>query len=92
MSLQFEWDPIKALENAKKHGVTFEEASTVFGDPLSLTISDPNHSEDEQRFLILGRSHRDRVLVVSHAERGDTVRVISARRASRQERRSYEQG
>jgi hypothetical protein len=74
-----------------KHGVSFEEATTVFGDPLSLTIPDPAHSQIEDRFIILGRSHRHRLLVVVHTERGDNIRIISARPASRRERKHYEE-
>jgi uncharacterized protein len=91
MPLRFEWDPRKAAANAAKHGVTFEEASTAFGDPQSLTIPDPAHSATEQRCIILGRSHAGRLLVVVHTERGDSLRVISARPASRKERKTYEQ-
>lgn len=91
MPLQFEWDEAKAKINSAKHGVSFEEATTVFGDPLSVTIVDPAHSQLEQRFIILGHSHEQRLLVVVHTERGDSIRIISARRASRRERRSYEE-
>ncbi|MFQ6024753.1 MAG: BrnT family toxin [Acidiferrobacterales bacterium] len=73
------------------HGVSFDEASTVFGDPLSLTIHDPDHSATEECFVILGHSYRHRLLVVVHSERGDTIRIISARLASRRERRIYEE-
>lgn len=89
--MNFEWDPRKAIGNIRKHGVSFQEAATVFGDPLSLTIGDPDHSEDEHRFLIVGLSHARRLLVVAHADRGETVRIISARLASRRERRIYEE-
>lgn len=92
MGLTFEWDENKARRNLKKHGVSFEEAGTVFGDPLSCTIADPLHSEEEDRFVILGESHRRRVLVVVFTERGDHIRIISARRASRRERKTYEEG
>lgn len=88
--LTFEWDANKAGSNLAKHGVSFEEAATVFGDPRSITIPDPAHSRTETRFIILGRSHRERLLVVIHTERGDSIRVISARRASRHERKDYE--
>lgn len=71
--------------------MSFEEASTAFGDPLSLTVSDPGHSDDEQRFILLGLSFRGRLLVVVHTDRGDVVRIISARLARRRERRDYEQ-
>lgn len=91
MALIFEWDPKKARSNARKHGVPFAEAATVFGDPLSITIPDPLHPEQEERFVIIGKSHRGRTLVVVHAERGDRIRIISARSASRGERREYEE-
>jgi len=90
MPLRFEWDPQKAESNAKKHGVAFEEAATAFGDPLSLTVPDPDHSSDEERALLLGVSHQGNTLVVAFAERGEDVRIISARRATPQERRAYE--
>ena len=90
MPLTFEWDGKKAGSNARKHGLSFEEASTVFGDQLSLTIPDPAHSEKEDRLVTIGRSHRGRLLVVVHTERGDNIRLISARPASRRERRAYE--
>lgn len=89
MALRFRWDPRKAVGNVRKHGVTFEEATTVFGDRLSVTIADPDHSVDEQRFLLLGLSSRGRLLVVAHSERGDAIRIISARRVTRRERRTY---
>jgi uncharacterized protein len=87
----FEWDKNKAASNLAKHGVGFEEATTVFGDPLSVTIFDPAHSQTEDRFIILGRSHQGRLLVVIHTERGDNIRVISARRASRREQKHHEE-
>ena len=89
--LTFEWDANKARANVAKHAVSFQEAATVFGDPVSVTIPDPAHSQAEKRFIILGRSHQGRILVVVHTERGDNIRVISARPASRRERRNYEQ-
>jgi len=92
MSLGFEWDEKKARHNRNKHGVDFEEASTVFGDPLSSTIPDPAHSEEEDRYVILGESVRLRLLVVSFTERGDDIRIISARVATRRERKDYEEG
>ena len=92
MRLGFEWDESKAGANLAKHGVSFEEAATVFGDPLSLTILDPAHSQAEHRFIIIGQSHRRKLLVVVHTERGDNIRVISARRASKRERKAYEEG
>ena len=91
MPLSFEWDQGKARANLSKHGVSFEEATTVFGDPLSLTIPDPAHSQTEDQFIIVGQSHRQRLLVVVHTERGDNVRIISVRRASRRERKNYEE-
>jgi uncharacterized DUF497 family protein len=91
MSLIFEWDGQKAKQNLEKHNVSFEEATTVFGDPLSLTIEDPLHSTDEERFVIVGESVRRRVLVVVHTERGDHIRIISARLAARRERKTYEE-
>ena len=92
MSLQFEWDEDKARRNLKKHGVSFEEASSVFGDSLALTIPDPLHSEEEERFITLGESHRRRLLVVVSTDRGDRTRVISARVATPRERKQYEEG
>ncbi len=91
MGYVFEWDPAKADANARKHGVTFDEASTVFGDPLNLLMSDPAHTLDEERYLLLGMSNRRRLLVVAFAERPPRTRLISARRATRQERRQYEE-
>ena len=88
--LHFEWDGEKAAANLKKHKVSFREATTVFGDPLSLTISDPDHSDTERRFVYVGRSHRGRLLVVSYTERGERIRIINARRANRSEQRQYE--
>ena len=92
MPLIFTWDPRKAEANLAKHGVSFEEASTVFGDPLSLTIPDPDHSEAEPRFIIVGYGFRQNLLVVAHSEIGDNIRIISARRATRHERQDYEEG
>jgi uncharacterized DUF497 family protein len=91
VALNFEWDSNKAKSNLGKHGVRFEEASTIFGDPRSLTIPDPMHSDLENRFIALGTSHRGKLLVVVHTERGDDIRVISARVASRRERPNYEE-
>ena len=91
MALRFVWNPRKAAANERKHGVGFHEATTVLDDPLSVTISDPDHSEGEQRFLLLGLSNRRRLLVVAHSERGESIRIISARRANRRERRTYEE-
>jgi uncharacterized protein len=91
MDLRFEWDPAKADANERKHGISFTEALTAFSDPLSLTVPDPDHSEREDRFLLLGRSSTGRLLVVTHTERGQAVRIITARPASRRERRDYEE-
>ena len=90
MPLIFTWDFAKARVNQDKHGVTFEEAASVFGDPLSVTILDPAHSNHENRFIIIGRSQAQRLLVVMHTERDDHIRIISARPATRRERRDYE--
>jgi hypothetical protein len=88
--LSFEWDPQKSKANIKKHGVSFEEASTVFRDPLSMTIEDPLHSTHEPRLVQMGVSNKNRLLVVVHTERPDHVRIITARKATRQERTHYE--
>ena len=88
--LIFEWKPQKAKSNLKKHGVSFEEASTAFQDTLSLTIDDPLHSIDEERVVLIGMSNKNRLLVVVHAERGDNIRIISARKATKEERKNYE--
>jgi uncharacterized DUF497 family protein len=87
----FEWDPRKASGNAAKHGVTFDEASTVFQDALSVTVGDPLHSGDEDRYVLIGQSHRGRLLVVIHAERGDRIRIITARPATVMETRAHEE-
>lgn len=89
--LIFEWDARKAKSNLAKHGVSFGEAATVLGDPSSLTITDPAHSQEEERFISLGKSEAGRLLVVVFTERGDSMRIISARRASRRERLTYEE-
>jgi hypothetical protein len=89
--LRFEWDPQKAARNLVKPGVSFEEAATVFGDPLGRIASDPRHSADEERFVLLGLSRRRRLLAIMFAERGQGIRLISARRATRRERRDYEE-
>ena len=90
--MEFEWDPAKEQSNIEKHGVDFTEAATVFGDPLEITISDPDHSVGEYRFLSIAHSSRNRILVVSYTEREDRVRIISARTALPKERRQYESG
>jgi len=90
--MKFEWDLTKAKSNLSKHGVSFEEAATVFGDPLTLTIPDPGHSEEENRFVTIGVSSRLRTIVAVHTDRGDAVRIISARQATTRERKDYEEG
>ena len=90
--MDFEWDDDKAESNERKHGVSFTEAMTVFGDPLSLTGFDPGHSDEEDRYITMGTSAAGRLLIVSHTNRGDKVRLISARVATRRERRDYEDG
>ena len=88
--VRFTWDPTKAAENLQKHGVDFREAATVFDDPLSTTFQDADHSEGEQRFLIIGMSALGRILVVSHTDTGGTIRIISARSTTRREKHFYE--
>jgi uncharacterized protein len=90
--MRFEWDPEKAATNLRKHGVSFQEATTVFQDDLSLTGGDPDHSLDEERFVTFGVSSAGRLLVVAHTERGDRIRIVSARSATRSERTLYEEG
>jgi uncharacterized DUF497 family protein len=90
--MEFEWDDDKAEANEKKHGVSFQEAETVFGDPLALTGFDPDHSDEEDRYITMGTSIEGRLLIVSHTDREDRVRIISAREASRRERRDYGDG
>ena len=91
MRLNFEWNEQKATINKNKHGVSFEEANTVFADPLSLTIDDPLHSRSEQRFIIIGRSIRQRTVVVIYVERRNNIRIISARLATSREKKTYEE-
>jgi len=88
----YEWDPVKAAANVKKHRVRFEEAASVFRDPLALTFPDPDHSDEEDREITIGFSVKRRVLFVSPAAREGRIRIISARRATRREQRQYEQG
>ena len=90
MAYSFEWDPKKAESNVKDHGVSFDEATTVFGDLLAMNMPDPDHSEGEQRYLVLGMSGTSRLLIVSYAERSPRTRIISARLATGRERRKYE--
>ena len=89
--MRFEWDAAKAAGNLRKHGISFDEASTVFADDLSATARDPDHSQGEMRMLTFGMSSGGRVLVVSHTDRSETVRIISARPATRYERKVYEE-
>ncbi len=91
MSLKFEWNPNKAKQNIEKHGVSFDEAATVFSDPLSMNYNDPDHSYDEHRYIIIGLSALGNLLFVSHVETGDIIRIISARQLTRKERKQYEQ-
>jgi uncharacterized DUF497 family protein len=90
--VQFEWDPDKAQKNFAKHGVSFDEAATVFGDPLAVTIDDPDQSHDEQRFLTTGLSKSRRSIIVAHTDREERVRIISAREVTARERNQYESG
>ena len=92
MGLVFEWDPEKAKDNLGKHLVSFEEAVTAFGDPLSITIPDPEHSIGERRFVMVGRTHAGRTVVVAHTDQRGRIRIISARLATRRERKAYEDG
>lgn len=89
--LLFEWDSTKATKNIKIHGVSFDEASTAFKDTLSLTIYDPLHSDEEDRQILIGNSYKNRLLVIVHAERKDKIRIISARKATKNEKRQYEE-
>lgn len=89
--MDFEWDPRKAETNLRKHGVPFTEAGTVFGDELAITVPDPDHSDDEDRFITIGWSNRHRLLMISHTDRGDRIRIISARELTRNERKAYEE-
>ena len=90
--MRFEWDDRKAAANEKKHGVSFHEAATVFGDPPAITFADPDHSENERRYVTFGMSRVDRLLVVAHADRERRIRIISARTMTRHERKIYEEG
>jgi uncharacterized protein len=89
--MEFEWDASKAASNLKRHNVSFGEAATVFGDSLSATVADPDHSMDEDRYITIGISDRGRLLMVAHAERGDRIRIISARELTPRERAQYEE-
>lgn len=91
MAVHFDWDKQKAARNLAKHNISFEEAATVFSDPLSDTFDDPDHSTDELRFLIIGHSEKGKLLFVSHTDDGVTTRIISAREPTRGKRENYEQ-
>jgi hypothetical protein len=89
--MKFEWDESKAARNLRKHSVSFDEATTIFGDPFAITYPDPGHSIEEVRFLTFGHTSSGRLIVVSHTDRGDKIRIISAREMTRKERNDYEQ-
>jgi uncharacterized DUF497 family protein len=91
MGIQYEWDPDKAQSNSKKHGVSFTEAATVFADALSMTYYDPDHSEEEDRFITVGLARSGELLVVGHTDREGRIRIFTARRATRRERMFYEE-
>lgn len=90
--MEFEWDPKKSAANERKHNVTFQEAGTVLGDPLAMSFADPDHSKNEERYLTFRLSKQNHLLVVSHTDRGEKTRIISARLMDRKERRIYEEG
>lgn len=90
--MKFEWDGNKAFSNLSKHGVSFDEAKTIFNDPLYVDFYDPDHSDDEERYLIVGESNRGRLLIVSYTEIENSIRIISAREVTRSEREAYEEG
>ena len=90
--MEFEWNPHKAVINIKKHSVSFSEATTVFNDPLAITFDDPAHSVNEQRFITIGYSNQNQLIVLSHTDRNQKIRLISARKATPKERRFYERG
>ena len=89
--MNFEWDPRKAISNLRKHGISFGEAVTIFNDELSITVSDPDHSKVEDRYITIGWSNRGRLIMVSHIDRNDRVRIISARELTQAERKAYEE-
>ena len=90
--MEFEWDEEKARANLAKHDLSFEEAKTVFDDPLYVDLHDPDHSQDEHRYIMIGQSNQGRVVIVSYTERNDTIRLINAREMTRSERKAYEEG
>jgi hypothetical protein len=89
--MEFEWDPRKAETNLRKHGVSFTEAGTIFGDELAVTVPDPDHSDNEDRYITIGWSDGRRLLIVSHTDRRDRIRIISARELTKAERQEYEE-
>lgn len=89
--MNFEWNPRKAEINLRKHGISFTEAGTVFGDNFAMTVPDPDHSDDEERYITIGWSNRHRLLIVSHTDREDRIRIISARELTQSERKAYEE-
>ena len=89
--MEFEWDPKKAAKNSRRHRVSFNEAATVFGDSLGTTVLDPDHSLAEDRYITVGRSSRGRLVMVAYTERGERIRIISARDLTRAERKAYEE-
>ncbi len=91
MALKFEWNPNKAKKNIEKHGVSFDEAATAFSDPLSMTYDDPDHSYGENRYIIIGLSALGNLLFISHTEKDGQIRIISARKLTKKERKQYEQ-
>ena len=91
MALTFEWDEEKSRGGLRKHGVSFDEAKTVFNDPFAMTISDPEHSSEEDRYIDMGMSSQGRILVVWYTERGRNIRIIGSRKATRTQRREYEE-
>ena len=90
--MNFEWDEAKAIANLSKHGVSFDEAETIFDDPLYIDFYDPDHSADEHRYIIIGESRQGRILMVAYTERNDTIRIISSREVTPKERKAYEEG
>ena len=90
--MKYEWDENKAVKNLAKHGVSFAEAKTIFDDPMYVDFYDLDHSEDEERYLIVGESNRGRLLIVSYTERRESIRIISAREVTKSERETYEEG
>ncbi|WKZ46048.1 MAG: BrnT family toxin [Anaerolineales bacterium] len=89
--MDFEWDPRKTETNLQKHGVSFTEAGTIFGNELAVTVPDPDHSKNEERYITIGWSSRGRLLMVSHTDREDRIRIISARELTKAERKTYEE-